>query len=381
MKLEILQENLNHTLASLSRVIATKPQLPILSNILLVAKNGKLTLTASNLETSIIVETGAKILVGGDFTVPGRTLTEIIASLSAEKVLLEVIGGSLKINSVGFNSKINGIASTEYPQLSADTILAQGNYWEIDKLLLLVSLGMTTFAAAGDESRAVLSGVLFKPQEKGLTLVSTDGFRMSIVELDKIVTNKKEGGEAIIIPARSLAEITRILAEKGADQEDKSVKIYISSKENQICFNLGATKILSRLIAGNYPDYEKIVPSNSKFKIITTAEELIKSIRLASIFARDSANIVKLHIAHSKLHVSAAAAQIGENESEIDVSVEGEKSEDFSIAFNYRYFLDLLSVVTGQVVMEFSSPTSPGLFRSSSSKNFFHIIMPVRVQN
>lgn len=381
MKLEILQENLNRALSSLNRVIETKPQVPILSNLLLSAVGGKLTLTASNLETSIIVELGAKITTEGDFTVPGRTFSEIISSLSAEKVLLEVAEGSVNIKSGGFSARVNGIAADQYPKLSPQNTLAQETYWEIDRQALLSALSSTTFSAAGDESRAVLTGVLFKTQEKNLVLVSTDGFRLSVVQLDKISLSKKEAFAPVIIPARSLIELARVLGEKEARDQGKTLKIFLSTTENQVYFDLGDTKIFSRLIAGNFPDYEKIIPSNCTLKVAVTAEELNKSLRLAAIFARESANIVKLKIANGKLKISANAAQVGENESALDVVVEGkDKNEDFSIAFNYRYLLDLLSVISGEVVMEFSAAVAPGLFKSPSAPNFFHIIMPVRVQ-
>lgn len=381
MKLDILQENLNHALTLANRVLVTKPQIPILSNILLVAKDGKLTLTASNIETSLIIETGAKIETEGEFTVPGRTLAEIISSLSAEKITLEEKEGSMLIKSGTFRGRINGLGASEYPRLSSDTILNQDNYWEIDKEEFRQALVKVIFAAATDEGRAALTGILFKPKEKGLTLAATDGFRLSVVDLAKANPGKKQTPAPIIIPARSLTELLRILEEKEAQTKDKTVKIFISEKENQVFFDLGEIKIFSRLIAGNFPDYEKIIPSDSSLKIIAVTEELSKTVRLASIFARESANIVKFKIASPKLYVSANAAQVGENESEIDVVVEGKnRSEELSIAFNFRYLLDFLGSVSGEVTMELSSPLAPGVFRSSNSSNFLHIIMPVRVQ-
>lgn len=381
MKLDILQENLNHALALANRVLVSKPQIPILSNILLVAKNGKLTLTASNLETSLIVETGTKITTEGQFTVPGHTFFEIISSLSAEKILLEEQKGSLIIKSGSFHGRVNGLGASEYPKLSSDTILNQDNYWEIDKEEFQQALVKVIFSAATDDGRAALTGILFKPKEKGLTLAATDGFRLSVVDLAKANPGKKQTPAPIIIPARSLTELFHILDQKETETKDKTVKIFISETENQIFFDLGDIKIFSRLIAGNFPDYEKIIPSDSSFRIVTTTEELSKTVRLASIFARESANIVKFKISGSKLYISANAAQVGENESTIDVSVAGEnRAEEFAIAFNYRYLLDLLGVINGEVTMEFSGPIAPGVFHSSSSPNFLHIIMPVRVQ-
>lgn len=381
MKLEILQENLNYCLSLVSRVIATKPQVPILANILFVAKDGKLTLTASNLETSIIVEVGAKIETEGEFTLPGRTIAEIVSSLSAQKLLLEVTEGIASLKSGGFHAKLNGIPAPDYPQFSAN--IPQDSFWELSPEALSDALRKTVFAAAGDETRAALTGVLLKPKEKGLIFAATDGFRLSVVDLEKVSSGKKETPGPVIIPARTLAELARILEEKGMEKEEKekTVKIYFSSSENQALFDLGDIKIISRLIAGNFPEYEKIIPSTSILKIVISAEELTKSLRLASIFARESANIVKLKIENSKLKISANATERGENESELDIEVQGsQKNAEFSIAFNYRYLLDFLAVTTGELAIEFSTPTAPGVFRENSSPNFLHLVMPVRVQ-
>ncbi len=382
VQVEILQENLNHSLSVINRVIASRPQIPILANILIEAKEGKLFLTASNLETSVVVESGAKIVTEGEFTVPGRTLSEIISSLPADKILLEVVEGSLLVKAGSFHARVNGVSAAEYPRLSEKATLDEGNYWEIDKKELLKGLTKTLFSAAGDESRAVLTGVLFKSQEKGLTLVSADGFRLSVVSLDKVTSSKKEPSLSLILPSRSLSEVVRILSDQASDKDSQTIKIFISSTENQVYFDLANIKIFSRLIAGNFPDYEKIIPSKSSLKVTASAEELSKAVRLASIFARDSANIVKFKVKDLKLKISANAAQVGENESEINVTLEGEdQEEEFTIAFNYRYLLDFLAVGNGEVVMEFSGAVASGVFRFSASPNFLHLIMPVRLQN
>lgn len=381
MKLELLQENLNKALTLTNRIIASKPQLPILANVLLVAKNGKLLLTASNLETSLVVEVGAKIDKAGEFTVPGRTLAETISSLSAEKVSLEVDEGSLLVKAGGFHGRINGVAATEYPHLSLESPSAKDNSWNFDKEEFLSSLEKILFASSLDEGRAALTGVLFKPTSAGLVLVATDGFRLSLVDLKKADVGKKTTTTPIIIPARSLTEIMYVLEGNKGSDNNKILTIAFST-ENQLYFDLGPIKIISRLISGNFPDYEKIIPSDSDLQITTSVEELSKAVRLASIFARESANIVKLKIVNSKLLISANAAQVGENESEIDVVSQGKsKSDNLAIAYNFRYLLDFLGVVEGEVSLELSGPVAPGVFKAEAAPGFLHIIMPVRVQS
>ncbi len=173
---------------------------------------------------------------------------------------------------------------------------------------------------------------------------------------------------------------------RGKDEESQEKELEVSlsvlSDSNQVIFDLGEVKIYSRLIAGNFPDYEKIIPPNSIIKVTIISEELLKSIKLSAVFARDAANIVKLKIKNQKLKISANAAQVGENESEMDVRTEKGGEEEFAIAFNYRYILDLLSSVDNpEITAEFTGPLASGVFRLPKDENFLHLIMPVRVQS
>lgn len=374
MKLEVLQENLNAALGSLSRVLVTKPQVPILSNILLQATSGKLTLTASNLETTLIIAISAKVETPGDFTVPGRTFTEIISSLSSEKVLLEETESSLKVKASGFSARINGTAATDFPSFSPGAILKEELSWELPAKDLLEALALTNFAAASDEGRAALTGVLFKPKASGLTLVATDGFRLSLAKVGSVTVKGKDTPQEVIVPARSLSELAHAVS------SDATVKMYFSQASNQVFFDLGTVQIFSSLIAGNFPDFAKIIPESFNLKLQTTVDELLQAVKLAAVFARDSANIVKFKIAKGKMTISANAKEVGENESEIDVTCEKADPDEFAIAFNYRYLLDFLAVAEGSISLEFSGPVAPGVFRALSNKDFLHLIMPVRVQ-
>lgn len=371
MELEILQENLNRGLSIVSRVLASRPQMAILSNILLKTEAGRLQITASNLETTITTTIGAKIVSAGEFTVPGRTLLELVAGLSAEKLTLLQKDGVLAISGGKFKGKIAGMPATEFPKLTEDK--KDGVVWTIDKKAFQNGVSRVLFAAASDESRAVLTGVLFRANADSLVLAATDGFRLSV---GKIRTKGKELENGFIIPAKALAEASRLL------EGDGEFKLVYLPDSNQIVFDLEESKIYSRLIAGNFPDYEKIIPSNSTTKIVSTTEELAKAVKLASIFARDSANIVKLKVRGAKLKISANAPEVGENETEIDIAVEkGADEEEFIIAFNYRYLLDLFaSVGNTELTVEFNGPLAAGIFRLPSDPHFLHIIMPVRVQ-
>ena len=377
MELEILQENLNRGLGVVTRVLTSRPQMAILSNILLKAQTGRLEIIASNLETTIITTVGAKVEKAGEFTVPGRTFAELCAGLSAEKLTLVSSEGSMSISGGKFKGKMAGTPAAEFPKVVADD--SAGVVIGLEKKDFQRGVGRTVIASATDESRAVLTGVLFSLAEGLLTMAATDGFRLSV---EKIKAKGPARELKFIVPAKALTEVNRLLEESG------DFKLTYLEDSGQVVFDLGEKKIFTRLISGNFPDFEKIIPANSTVQLTTTTEELSKAIKLASIFARDSANIVKLKIAprssgtqNSKLKISANAPEVGENESEIDVTMEKGGDEEFAVAFNYRYLLDLFAAVGNtEISIEFNGPLAAGVFRLPKDSNFLHIIMPVRVQ-
>lgn len=378
MKLEILQENLIKILSVTARIISSRPQIPILSHVLLNAQNGTFEITASNTETTIIAPVGAKVESEGNFTVPARTFQDLVSSLPPEKISLETSDSQLKIKSVNFSGKINGTAASEYPSLTSPQ--SPKNNWRIDSLILSSIISKTLFACATDESRAILTGLLLKPEKDSLIVAATDGFRLSRFEI-KNLTLGDPIQSSVVIPAKSLVELFKLLSEKN---EEKSVPVNISFLDNgQVLFNFNEIRIYSRLIAGNFPEFEKIIPSESTIQLVVSIEELSKAVRLASIFARESANIVKLTIEGAKLKISANAVQVGENESDIDIDLKKDSGESFQIAFNYRYLLDFLGSLgkDNKISLEFTTPLAPGVFRLEGNLNYLHLIMPVRVQS
>lgn len=381
MKLEILQENLSRGINTVGRILTNRPSMPILVNVLLKATAGQLEIIASNLETTMTISVGAKVEKPGEFTVPGRTFLETVNGLPAEKIVLELTEGLLTLSGGKFKGKLNGMPSAEFPKLLEEVAGKKATAsWELDKNIFQKVIGRLVFCAATDDSRAVLTGVFFVSSASGLTLAAADGFRLSA---DKITTAKNNSEARFIVPAKALNEISRILGEeKSSSETQKNFKLDFFEEKNEVVFTLEEVKIISRLIAGNFPDYEKIIPPNSVTQIITTTSELIKAVKLAAIFARDSANIVKLKIEKGKLKISANAPQVGENESEVEIKIEKGGEEELAIAFNYRYLLDLLtSLGETELIMEFNGPLASGVFKIPGEENFLHLIMPVRVQS
>ncbi len=373
MKLSILQENLAHGLSIVSRSVATRAQLPVLSNVLLATDKGRLKLSATNLETGVNLWLGAKVGKEGALSVPAKILTEFVTSLPAGKIEIKAQENNLHLVSGTYEASFVGMAASEFPTIPS---LKKKADLQFSSSLLASAINEVAFAAAQDEGRPVLAGVLLKSQDKKLVLVATDGYRLSIKKIKetKGVDRIKDLKKGLVLPARTLLEVARVVAEK----EEESLGVSVAPEASQLIFTTSEIEIVSRLIEGNFPDFEKIIPGKGKTKVVLDREELTRAVRMAAIFARESANIVRFQISGNSLQISANTAQVGDNQSVLEAKVEGEKSE---IAFNSRYLLDFLNIVNSdQIVFETSGALNPGAFRPVGESSYLHIIMPVRVQ-
>lgn len=374
MKATLLQENLNQALSICSRFVATRPQLPILSNLLLKTEKGRLKFSATDLEMGVNIWTGGKIEKEGGVTVSAKILSEFVASLPPGKVNLETKQNTLIVES-GFSKSIfPTIAAADFPKIPA---FPQRAALSLPLASFTQSISQVAYAAAAEEGRAELTGVLFKPAGKDLSLVATDGYRLSV---KKIRNSKFEIRNSLIVPTRVLFEVARIKTAEDGDKEAKDLlQIGLTEKENQIVFALPNLELSSRLIDGDFPEFEKIIPDQSTTNLTFDREEFLRAVRIASIFARESANIVKLKIKNEKLKVSANSPQIGEGESVIDVKLKGNERE---IAFNFRFLLDFLTNIDSeQINLKMTESLNPGVFSGVGDDSLLHIIMPVRVQS
>ncbi len=372
MKLQILQENLNKGLSVAFRTISTKAQLPILANVLLKTNKNNLQISATNLETGINIKLGAKIEKEGEITIPAKVLTEVIASLSTGKVDLALKDNILNIASNGYEASFNGISATEFPKLPT---YDPENLFSLPSEKLLESINQVAFAAAVDEGRPVLTGVLLKLEGKTLSLVATDGYRLSLKTIETETPIKEK--ITLLLPAKSLMEVARIITET-KDGKEKMIKMGFTKEQNQVVFVFPEMDLFTRVIEGEFPDFEKIIPKSFSTKITLDRETFSREVKLVSIFARDSSNIIKFKVKSGLLEMSANSPQIGDNKSLLENKMEGEETE---IAFNYRFLQGFLAAVSSsEVSMEMAGATSSGLLRPVGDNSFLHIIMPVRLQ-
>lgn len=369
MKLVVLQENLKKALLFVNKVVSVKTQLPVLGNVLLETEEGRVKISGTNLETTISYWVGAQIEKTGKTTVPARFLTELISSFSQEKVTLSLDKTLLTARCGESEATLSGIGAEEFPPLPQPTGEKSA---EVQRKALEEGLAFVLVSASTDEGRPILTGVRFTEGQGDMVMVATDGYRLSVKHLLQVAGLKA----GVVIPGRALSEVAKAIVEEGAEKID----VYFSEDKNQIIFSLPHIQIATRLIEGDYPPYQKIIPSSFTTSMTVGKEEFLRAVRFAAVYAKESANIIRFHLdAKGKLVVSANSPQVGENKTTLDVKIEGEGGE---IAFNARFLLDLLSVFPGKdLVLEMTGPLAPGVFKVPGDDSYLHIIMPVRVQN
>jgi len=376
MKLSCLQENLNRGLSMVGRAVATRTTLPITNNVLLVTDQSRLKLVATNLEMAISCWIGAKVEEEGAITVPARLLTEFISSLPGEKVDINLSPKTktLELKCARFEARISGVDAKDFPPIPK---IEDGITTRVEVDSLRQGISRVVFAAASEESRPVLTGVNAQFEDNLLTLAAADGFRLAVYKLP-ITVPVSEKSE-VIIPARTLAEVNRLMA----DQEE-AVEITLSPSKGQILFHLKNIELVSQLVQGTFPNYAQLIPQGYTTRAVINVAEFLRATKTASIFARDGSGIVRLvmtpggELTPGKMIVSARSEEIGDDVGEIDAVVEGEEAK---IAFNGKYLTDVLSVLgESQVALETTNPSSPGVIRPVGVDNYIHVVMPMFVQ-
>jgi len=376
MKLSCLQENLNRGLNIVGRAVATRTTLPITNNVLLATDDGRLKLVATNLEMAISYWIGAKIEEEGAITVPARLLTEFVSSLPSDTIDVQLSPQTktLGLKCARFEARISGVDAKEFPPIPS---VDDGIATKVEVEALRQGINQVVFAAATEESRPVLTGICTQFEGDTLTLAAADGFRLAVYKLPIAdpVSQKTE----VIIPARTLAELNRLVAE-----QEEAVDITLNPNKSQVLFRLKNVELVSQLVQGTFPNYSQLIPQSYNTRVIVSVAEFLRATKTASIFARDGSGIVRLVITPGseknpgKISISARSEEIGDDVGEIDATVEG---DDAKIAFNGKYLTDVLSVLhEAQVALETTNPSSPGLIRPVGVDNYTHVVMPMFVQ-
>ncbi len=368
MKVKVLQENLSKALSQASRFVNPHAQLPILGNILIEAQKTKLSILSTNLEMSLSTSIGAKVEKEGRVGVPARTIVELVSNLPKGIVDLSEEKEQLKVQGEGFSGNLAGMNTNDFPVIPQG--FEKGEVLKLPKEELLDSLTKVLFAVSIDETRPILTGVLFIIGENTLTLVASDGFRLS----QKTIPTKIKGSAKVVLPKGALAELIKIAS--GAE----SLSLQIRSTANQVVFGIGKEDafLSSRIIEGDFPNFEKIIPKVTNTKITVGKEDLLRGVKIASVFAKDQGNIIKLKVQEGSLGIEAESASVGNQKTKLDAKVEG---PGLDISYNWRFIEELLNVVEGEdVEVSLVDTNSPGIFKDPKDPNFLHLIMPVKIQ-
>jgi len=372
MNISVMQENLARGLSMVSRAVSSRATLPVLANVLLRTEDSGLKLTATNLEIGINCWVPGKVNAEGAITVPAKLLTDLVASLPNQRIDLELStkDRTLRLTCGGSRASIKGIDADEFPVVSA---IGDAPATTVPARALREALNEVVFAAASDESRPILTGVLTKLSGDTMTLAAADNYRIAVRTLTTLSPVSED--LSIVVPARSYAELSRIMPDS-----DDPIEITVTPNRSQILFHVEGIDLVSRLIEGQFPNYEPIIPASHSSRAIVDREAFLSGARRASIFARDSANIVKIALgaedSEGPVKITAHAADVGDNDDAIEGSLEGSPT---TIAFNARYLIEVLSNLGAEeAALELSGPLAPGVIRGVGKDDYVHVIMPVR---
>ena len=375
MKVSVLQENLAHGLSIVSRAVSPRSTLPVLANILIATDEGRLRLSATNLELGITCWIGAKIQEEGSTTVPARTFTDLVGTLSDKQVdmSLSVRTQTLNVRCGASNTDIKCIDAQEFPPMPVPDA-AQGIQINVADLKEMIQ--QVVFAASTDEARPILTGVLVKVNGNKITLAAADGFRLSVREAE--LSSPAARPVNAVIPARALSELARI-----SSDGDQTVTMVMPPGRGQVIFRLHDAELVSQLIEGTFPDFEQIIPRRYDTRAVLSTSTFLKACKQAEIFAREGSHIARINIAPGgelqpgTVEISGQSEETGYNQNVVDASIEGHA---LLIAFNVRFLREVLDVIkTPNVALETTVDTSPGVIRPVGEDNFLHVIMPMHL--
>lgn len=365
MDIKLTKENLQKGIQTVQNAVSQKSSLPILFNILLeTVKNNKIRLVATDLEIGIISTIDAEIQEEGAISIPAKKISDIVKELPGMKLSLSAKkNNQIIIKCEKSTFKMMGLPKDEFPKVPE---LVDEDVLTLPQKLLKTMLNMTLFAVSKDETRYILTGVLFMAMESKLRLVATDGRRLATIEKEI----PKSGGlvKKVIIPAKAVLELTRILKDEG--------EVKISFSENQLSFELDDTLLITRLIEGEYPNYEQVIPKQVEEKIRLNKDLFYSAMKRASLFTTPDSQSIKLEILKNKLIISKSAQDGSESREEIDCDYNG---EEMTIGFNPNYLMDVLKNIDEEEVgFELTSPDKPGVIRAEGN-SYIYIILPMQL--
>ncbi len=363
MKFRITKEHFLNGLNQVQHVVSSKSTLPILSNVLIEARDGELKLTTTDLDVGVSGTVAAEVETEGATTLPARRLAGIIRELPSNDISVEVDGkNNAVIRSGPSYFKIIGLDAGEFPQLPD---LSDSREFTMTQKMLKEGLRRTSYAISNDETRYVLNGIFASFKDAKVTLVATDGRRLAMVSEDLEFPQSQEID--VIIPSKAVAELQRLLGDEG------EVRLYVS--ESQIAFEVDDAVLVSKLVEGNYPNYRQVIPGKAASRIIIDRETLLSTVNRVSLLSSDKQHSVRFHFSQDTINISSSAQDVGEAQESIPVKYEG---EEFQLAFNPDYLMaPLRNLDNDEVYLDLTNAVTAGVLRVEGS--FLYVIMPMRV--
>lgn len=376
MKVTVLQENLARGLGVVAKAVSPRSTLPVLANVLIASDEGRLRLSATNLEMGITCWIPARIDEEGSTTVPARTFSDLVSTLPSDQVLLKLDPATQTLNVRGGTSTndIKCIDSQEFPPMPvpdfADAV--QINVGDFREMIHQVA-----FAASSDEARPVLMGVLVQVDKDKLTMAAADGFRLSVRKA--VLSTPAAASVSAIVPAQALKELARV-----ASDGEEPIYMVLPKGRGQVVFRVKDVEVVSQLIDGTFPDYQQIIPRSYKSRTLVSTASLLKACKQAEIFAREGSNVARFNIKSaqgemqpSEVEISATSEETGKNETIVEATVDG---GGLLIAFNVKFLREALEVIrTPNVALETSAPNAPGVVKPVGDDQFLHVIMPMHL--
>jgi DNA polymerase-3 subunit beta len=375
MKVSVLQENLAHGLGIVARAVSPRSTLPVLGNILLATDEGRLRLSATNLELGITCWIGAKIEEEGSTTVPARTFTDLVSTLPADRVSMDlnIRTQTMNVRCGASNTDLKCIDAQEFPPMPVPDL--EGSI-QLNVVDLKEMIQQVAFAASTDEARPILTGVLMTVEGNQITLASADGFRLSVRNAE--LTSPPDRVINAVIPARALSELSRI-----SSDGKEVVTMILPPRSGRVVFRTKDAELVSQLIEGTFPDYQQIIPRNYQTRTVLSTASFLKACKQAEIFAREGSLIARVSISPGgelqpgTVEISGQSEETGSNQTMVDASIEG---PPLLIAFNVRFLREVLEVIkTPNVALETTVDTSPGVIRPVGDSKFLHVIMPMHL--
>ena len=374
MKFKINQDHFSNGLQQVLNVVASRSTMPILSNVLIEAEEGHISLTTTNLDLGIRCRIKAEVSDTGSTTLPVRKLATIVKELPVNEVFFETSDkNQAKITSGGSLFKIMGISSEEFPPLPT---FENRKVFELSQEEIVNMLKSVSYAQSTDENRYILNGVYFNFADEKLTLVATDGRRLGLTGLDLEVSEENTG--SLILPAKTVAELERLMG--------KGEKVNIAFNDRQAAFEIGLDEagdsglvdhlyLVSKIVEGNYPNYRQVIPKETEHRVKIERELMLECVNRAALVTSDKSNSVKIKISKNLLEISGQSSEYGESHESMAIAYDG---PEVQVAFNPQFLMEPLKALNkDEVFFEFKDELSPGLFKTLD--NFICVIMPLRL--